>query len=160
MDANLFSVKMALDLAECWNDGANVSFSQMDGARLAFSMESVDMIIARLLLPYVNVNSTLAEVTRVLQKHGLILFQIHSFKHYRESCLRSIVDAKRCLYYVRALLSGMAFAITHHQPRHRWFQEMAMRRSTLIRLCRGHNLVPVWEGGSRSKPMVAFRKEV
>jgi SAM-dependent methyltransferase len=158
VDTSLFSVKMGLDLAQCWNDCANVSFIQMDGACLAFSSDSMDMIIARLLLPYVIVSNTLTDVSRVLRRNGLILFQIHSFKYYRESCMRSIPHAKRCLYYMRALLSGVAFGITRRQPRHRWFREMAMGRSTLILLCRSHGLVPVWEGGSRSKPMVAFQK--
>jgi SAM-dependent methyltransferase len=157
VDRNIRSVEMGRDLAECWGDCANVTFKQMDSAYLGFAPESIDLVVARLLLPYVSVSKTLSEIARVLKNKGIVLFQIHSFKYYRDFCLSSIADPGRCLYYARALLSGMAFVITHHQPQHRWFREIAMGRSTLIKLCRKHGMVPIWEGGFRRKPMVAFR---
>ena len=158
IDTDAESVRLGREMAALWARDTRVTFSESSCEEMPFTSETFDIVLARLLLPYVRVDQTLAEISRVLRPQGIVLFQIHAFRYYARQLLRSFRSARSPLYYLRALISGAAFGLSGRQPKHRWFSESALSAKLLVRLCRRHGLSLVWQGGQASKPLFAFKK--
>lgn len=159
IDADPLSVKLAREMASLWAPKqVNVDFIQADAAELPQVADSVDLVVARLLLPYVRVGKTLRCIARVLGAGGIVLFQTHSFTYYAQRCLANWRRPARVAYYLRPIASGALLAATGRQPASPWFREVAMAGSTLTELCQDRGLVRIWTGGPRARPLLAFRK--
>ena len=158
IDADAVSVRVAREMASLWGEGLEVDFQEARAEKLPFADQTFDLAIARLLLPYVDMRAALGELDRVLKASGLAVFQIHAFRYYRDEMFAHLKHPITTLYYLRALLSGTWFRVTGRQPRHRWFAETALNSTTLVRMCAGHGLQPVWRGEFVRKPIVVFRK--
>lgn len=152
-------ISVALEMASLWDVGRKSSFSLAKGEAMPFQDASCDVIIARLLLPYVKVRETLTEVSRILKPGGLVLFQLHSRRYYRAMAWQFIRRPPVMFYYLRPIISSLIMAVTGEQPTHRWFAETAMSAAQLLKICRPFGLVSVWLGPRKTKPLVACRKE-
>ena len=160
MDKEEGSVQSAQRLAEIWAADTKIEFKVGEANDVPLADATCDLVLARLLLPYVRVWETLNEVKRVLKPDGLVLFQVHAPRYYRRQAKRQGWALGKRLYYVRPRLSRWLFWFSGRQPTGKRWAEMAMTPRALKRLCVPLGLVPVWEGGFASKPLVAFRREM
>ena len=151
------SVAIATRLAPLWARPGSAQFARAICERLPFRDHSFDMLILRLVLPYVELKPALAEVRRVLRPGGLVFFQLHSFRYYLKRCREQLVNPRRFSYFVRPLLSGLAFRIFLRQPRNRWIRQSALNVNTLTRYLRPAGFRPLWTGPFREKPQVVYR---
>ena len=159
VDTQEASVEIGSRLTEHWASGLSVSFVKASAESLPLPDESVDMVIARLLLPYVRIEQTLNEVVRVLRHNGLALFQIHGPQYYIQQLRRYIKQPKRCAYFVRPLLSGAIFKVLRFQPTSRWLAEAALSLPTLDRLMASRACSQVWDADLRVRPMALYQKD-
>ncbi|MBM4149955.1 MAG: class I SAM-dependent methyltransferase, partial [Lentisphaerae bacterium] len=147
------------EMAEAWARGLDVGFVEARTEALPIETGTADLVIARLLLPYVRMAAAVREMARVLKTGGVALIQVHAFRYYWSNLLARRRSPAELAYYGRPLVAGVLFALTGRQPSHRWFRETALSVAGLERLCGRFGLAPVWRGGFRRKPIVAFRKE-
>lgn len=157
IDISEGSVEMATAMGKHWAAGHTVEFKVMDARRLAFPDESFDLVIARLLMPYVLVREVLGEIARVMTNDAMAILQLHGFRYYLQGCRRSLSRPREFFYYARPILSGLCFAVSGGQPGLRLFRETALEPAGLERAARGAGLRPVWRGGFNVKPLVALR---
>lgn len=158
VDCDATSVAVARDLAETWAAGGTTEFHQASAAQLPLSDASFRMVVGRLLLPYVRVRETLAEIARVTAPGGLTLLQVHAPSYYRQRARERLGRPAVAFYYLRPLLAGLWLGLTGRQPAGRRFQETALSRAGLVRLCRAAGFEPAWQGGFDQKPIFVFRK--
>lgn len=158
VDFDAVSVRMGADLARLWAGQAEVEFLRADAGRLPISSQSADLVIARLLLPYVRLRSTASEIARVLRPGGLALLQVHSFRYYLQCLKKAVSRPKSAFYYSRPIISGLIYATVGRQMKSRLFSETALSPSMLKKLCLEYGLEPVWQNSLRQKPVLLFRK--
>ena len=159
VDISPVSIAMGSRLADLWACGHDVSFVEASAESLPLPDASVDLVVARLVLPYVRIDRTLDEIVRVLRHGGAALLQIHGFQYYINQLRNHARQPKRCAYYVRPLLSGMIFSLLRRQPASRWLSETAMPLAALDRLMATRACTDVWSSGFRVRPMALFQKE-
>ena len=160
MDVDSTSVRLAQELASVWAGELPVSFCCGSAEDVPLDDRSCSVVVARLLLPYVRIRETIAEIHRVLAPGGIVLFQLHTFRYYGQSLREHWRSPGLAAYYFRPILAGLVFDVSGRQMRHRWFAEAALREATLRRLCRQQGMLPVWQGGFKARPLIAFRKSV
>lgn len=152
------SVRLGREIAEVWAGDDDVTFHEVNAESLPFEDSSFDLVVARLLLPYVRMRPAMGEIMRVLKPGGVVLLQLHSFSYYWRGLLLHRSRASQAWYYLRPLLSGLWFGITRRQPCHRWFSETALTPWCMAVWGRKLGLRDVWRGGFSQKPLVALRK--
>ena len=157
IDVDEDSVAMARAMLPHWGDPAKVEFRVMNAAHLEFDAASFDVVLARLLLPYVPIRRVLAEIARVMSPGAIAILQLHGFRYYFDGCKRSLGRPVQWLYYMRPILSGIVSHLLGWQPRARWFRETALEPAGLERAARSVHLHPVWLGGFRVKPIVVLK---
>jgi len=158
IDKDPGSIDLSRQMAGIWAQEYRISFYEADAVSLPVQSASVDMIISRLLLPYVRVRETLKEISRVLKPGGVALFQLHSFEYYFMQMRANIRNPSTMFYYTRPVLSGIAAACTGTQPENKWFSETAMTAGMMERWAANEGLSRIWAGGFSLKPMVIYRK--
>jgi SAM-dependent methyltransferase len=158
VDSDSSSIQIAREMAETWARDLDLTFRVANCEKMDFASESIDFVIARLLIPYVRMEECLGEISRVLKSGGIVLFQLHSFRHYLAACRSHLGEPMQCFYYFRPLCSGAWFRLTGRQPKNRRFSETAVSAGTFVKFCGRFGLQPVWQGGFPRKPLVAFRK--
>jgi SAM-dependent methyltransferase len=156
LDIDSRSVDIGRKMAEVWAAGRNVSFEVCDAAKTSFPDRSFDIIVSRLVLPYVPYRPMIAENSRILSDGGSVLYQWHSMDYYLER-LRGAAGLKR-LYYGRVILAGLVSMTTGIQSKCRRFVEIPLAFEQVEKTCRRHSLRMVWKGGSKRKPMALFVK--
>jgi SAM-dependent methyltransferase len=159
LDVNPKSVEIGRRLARAWAEEGRVHFCLSSCEAIACEAGAFDMLIARSVLQYVNIEKTLSEFARVLRPGGLSLIEVHGPGYYWSQSLRNLLRPMAAGHYLRPLLSRLARGLTERQPRHRWFRETALDTDELIALCRRHDLSPVWSWPDRYHPMVLFRRD-
>lgn len=160
VDVDVTSIAIGRELAAIWGEGRRVSFVMADANQLPCRSGSYDLVIARLLLPYVRIDTVLKEIHRVLKPGGVVMFQLHAWPYYLNRLIDSWRSPKRMVYYGRPILSGLWLAMTGHQPRSSWFSECFLSIDTLVRIADPRKLHCVWRGGMSWKPMAAFRRRL
>lgn len=158
LDIDPVSVELGRALARIWADDTRVTFCLASCESIPHEPGAFDMLIARTVLPYVNIDATLSEFARVLRPSGLALIQLHAPGYYWWHLARSLRQPLLAGYYARPLVSRVILGLTGRQPEHRWFQETALHADELIALCRRHDLTPVWSQPHRYHPIVTFRR--
>lgn len=158
VDCDRASVELATAMAKVWDAGGRSVFCQADAAALPLGDRSVAVVVARLVLPYVNIRAALTEWSRVLAGGGLAVVQVHAPTYYRTAFCRSLFNPVRACYYTKAMISGGWLAMTGRQPSRALFSECALSPSQLIRLAAPLGLGTVWEGGFAAKPIVVLKK--
>jgi SAM-dependent methyltransferase len=146
------------NLARHWGgDAIDVRFVTADCQALPFPAQSFDLVISRLVLPYVELESGLRELRRVLRPSGLAIVQVIGPRYYLAQLAESVRSPGRLAYYARPLASGAFFACTGRAPRSARFRETALTTSALTRYCRRLGLSPVWTRPTRYRPVVIMR---
>lgn len=158
VDVDERSVAIGNSLAEIWAEKGRVNVMMADANRLPMGNAGYDLVIARLLLPYVGITTVLDEIGRVLKPDGVVLFQTHAHPYYIHRLLASWRHPKRACYYIRPIVSGLWFSWTGIQPRSSWFSECFLSLANLEEKCCTRSLGCIWRGGQSWKPMAAFRK--
>lgn len=159
IDANENSIAMAKELAAIWGNGADLAFEQVAVEQLEHAPETYDLVIARLLLPYVGMEQALVKIAQVLKPKGVLLLQLHAGEYYWRQFRRNLGHPARAFYYLRPVLAGMLFRMTGRQSRRPWFSETALCVDTAVRHALRHGLREVWRGGFDVKPLALLRKE-
>ena len=125
---------------------------------LPFADGTFRVVIARLLLPYVRIESALAELHRVTAGDGLMYLQAHGPGYYRRKLLRSLRNPRTALYYLRPLISGVMLQLTGRQRAAPRWRETALSAGMLERLAVRHGLRVVWRGADADRPLVVLRR--
>ena len=120
--------------------------------KLEFPDASFDLVIARLVLPYVDVKKSLGEMSRVLKPGGLLLVQLHGFTYYLNQLKRGFS------YYIRPFISGCLFGVTGYQPKNKWFKETALSVDKLESVCNEIGLSKLWKNDNNQRPLMLLRK--
>lgn len=154
------SIDLAQSLAPAWSDDVATQFVCAGADQLPFADRDFHLIIARLVLPYVNVSAVLDEFARVSSVRCVWLIQTHSFRYYWTQLLAQRRSVSKMIYYLRPILSGSVFSMTGWQCRQNRWREIALSSRQLIKQCRHRGLACVWrnEHASMGQPMLAFRK--
>lgn len=152
------SVQLAEAMATIWAKGMSVRFERAEAGSLPLGVESFDLVVARLLLPYVRIESALDEIARVLRAPGMVLLQVHAPRYYATRAWTRLAKPAAAFYYLRPLVSGLLFAALRRQPRHPWLAETALSAGRLAALCARRGLNLAWRGGFEQKPLLGFVK--
>jgi ubiquinone/menaquinone biosynthesis C-methylase UbiE len=158
VDVDVESVRFAQTMAAIWAKGISAEFQKADAGSLPFDAAAFDLVVARLLLPYVRIEPALDEMARVLKAPGMALLQVHSPRYYATRAWTRLAKPAAAFYYLRPLISGFLFATLRRQPRHPWLAETALGAGRLTALCARRGLKFAWRGGFRQKPLLAFVK--
>lgn len=159
VDIDEEAVQHANEKASAWAKGMDVAFVRGRADSLPCADREGDMIIARLVLPYVPVAKTLAEFARVLHPGGLVLIQPHTPRYYLNTLWRRRREWYLLPYYLRPLLSRVYYGLTYRQPSHRWFRETALEQKQLERLCAHAGLLLVWSKPiGPGRPLLLFQR--
>lgn len=154
IDLDQASIQSAKALAERWDSGRLARFERASSDALPLEDNAIDFMVARLVLPYVHLQPTLAEIARVLAPGGMLLIQSHAPRYYAKKWRSSFPNPRRVFYCTRPLVGGLLFALTHKQCS----REMALSNDVLQGLLAGIGLAKVWQGGFPAKPLFVFRK--
>ncbi len=167
VDVDADGIALARAMGALWGAGAlrlpavaHIGFHAAPAERLPFPDAAFDLVIARLLLPYVEVKATLRELHRVAAPGGLLLMQTHAAGYYGRQLVRHRHDPRRLAYYSRPLLAGILFRLTGRQPRAPRWREVALSRRHVLALGAQAGLACVWMDAnpSHGRPLLAFRK--
>jgi SAM-dependent methyltransferase len=145
-------------LAGYWQQDVPLLALRGDLTALPVQRAAVDLLVARLVLPYVSLPQALAEIARVVRPGGSVLLQLHGSGYYRGQAWRTRYQPLRCAYYLRPLASGLWFRLTGRQPRHRLFAETAMGVPHLTRAAAPYGLTLAWQGPPAPKPLLLLRR--
>src|SRR5690606_10395037 len=69
-------------LTEAAGRDVRLAFAQADADALPFASGSMDVVICRLVLPYLNHTAALAEFARVLRPGGILSTEVHGPRFY------------------------------------------------------------------------------
>lgn len=158
VDQNPQSIDFSRQMAGIWAQENKVLFCMADASAMPVQPESADLIIARLLLPYVRVRETLREIRRVLKPGGVALFQLHSFGYYLNQMRLNVKSPSSLFYYARPVFSGITAACTGVQLKNKWLSETAMTTGMMERWAEKERLKQIWQGGFTQKPLTIYRK--
>ncbi len=158
IDASGESVAMARELGETWGIGADLAFEQVSIENLDHAPGSYDLVIARLLLPYVEMETALAKMARVLKPGGKLLVQLHAPAYYRRQFVRNLARPVTAFYYLRPIMAGMLYGTTGRQSKRPWFSETALSVDTATRHAKRHGFHEIWRGGFDVKPLALLCK--
>jgi SAM-dependent methyltransferase len=105
------------ELFEGMGLGRGVHFVRGTAESLPFAGEAFDLVICRLVLPYVNNTRCMREMIRVLRRYGVLIVQIHAFRYYSAKLLRALRSRNRrsIIDSAGAMVSGIAYSITGRQ---------------------------------------------
>jgi SAM-dependent methyltransferase len=153
IDVDVDSVAVASSLSLIWAPKGRVVFREASCTAIPVPALSVDLIVARLVLPYVPLRAAVAELVRVLKPGGVILVQTHSPRYYWNRLWRAFPRVKQMVYYARPLVGGGVFALTGRQIG----KETAIGRGTVKQMFNWYGFVCAWEGEFDSKPMMVIK---
>jgi SAM-dependent methyltransferase len=145
-------------LARHWrDDGIDVRFVMADLENLPFADQTFDLVVARCVLAYVDLEIGLRELHRVLKPSGLAIIQVHGPRYYGLRLATSWRSPRRMVYYARPLVRSARLACRGRPPRGARFRETALTGERLIRLCRRQGMAPVWSRKTPYRPLVVLR---
>ena len=168
IDIDRASIELAHSMGEVWasDDGLNsvarLAFHEAPSTSLPLPDNSCHLVIARLMLPYVDVPATLREFHRVATAGAILLVQTHAPGYYLRQLVRHVRQPLRLAYYSRPILSGLIFRLTGRQPRHRRWQEVAIGNRHMVNVAMHAGFPVVWTDTEthRGRPRFAFRKDM
>ena len=155
VDVDAGSIALAKALAPKWDVEQRVQFVEASCEEIPLDDQSVGLIVARLVLPYVDVHKTMAEFRRVLAPGGTVLLQLHAPGYYRGQMRGSWPHLRKMAYYGKPLLAGAWFGMTGRQIG----REMALSVSGVERIGAKYGFVCAWSGGFAAKPIVLLTTE-
>lgn len=164
VDVDQDSITMAMRLAPIWA-GDRASFRTADCESLPFPDATFDLVVARLVLPYTNVDRALGQIRRVLRHEGFALLQSHALSYYVHQLLSHLKSpkltvhfAERTSYLARPIVERVCRVVRGTRPDcGADAVEAAVGRTLLTRMCRKLGLVPLWHGGDEYRPLTLFR---
>ena len=157
-DNNPDCIELAKALVSEWSGEEHVRLCCSSAEHLDMPDDACSLVIARLLLPYVDVKSTLREFNRVSQNGSLLLLQIHSYGYYWNQICGHMRDPRALVYYLRAILSGALFHCSGKQPLSPRWREVAISAPHMRKLCSAAGFQEVWRASPHVRPMMVFRK--
>jgi len=158
IDVHPLSVRIAKAMAAEWDEERRTSYCEAAAESLPCASASVDLVICRLVLPYVDVRVALDEIVRVMTPGAVSLFQIHTPRYYAAHLFGSLMRPKTALYYLKPILTGAWFALAGRQILHPALKETALSLPRLRRLCADVGLETVWTGGFSRRPLLVAKK--
>lgn len=120
IDVTEESPKLARErLIEVAGGGPRLAVARASAEALPFMSGSIDVVICRLVLPYVNHPIAIAELARVLRPGGILSVQVHGPLFYVAKLRDAIAsrDPRKRRHALGALRTGVWFHITgRHRP--------------------------------------------
>jgi len=158
LDVDADGLALGRTLIGVWSRHVRAKIVQGTCEAMPFAAGAFDLVVARSVLQYVGFEATLHEIARVLRSGGLAVVQVHAPGYYSHKLRQNAIRLQAACYYVRPLLSSIAFALTRRQPTTRWFRETALGLGQLTRLAGRHDLLPVWTRRHPRRPLVVLRR--
>jgi SAM-dependent methyltransferase len=158
VDVDPAGVALGGALARTWARPGQVAFQRATGEALPHASGAFDLVIARSVLQYLRIQPALEELARVARSGGLIVLQVHRPAYYLYQLVRHVHRPLQAAYYGRALMSGLLFAASGLQPRHRWFSEAAITDDRLLSSCHDLGLKLLWTNDHPARPLALFAK--
>lgn len=157
VDVDQDSIAIALRLAPLWA-GERTSFRTAQCEALPFPDGTFDLVIARLVLPYTDVDRALGQIRRVLRHGGFALLQSHALSYYVRQVLAHLHNPKQTVYYARPIIERLCRVVRGPRPGGQGrMVEAAVGRTSLTQRCRKLGFVPHWHGADESRPITLFR---
>lgn len=163
VDVDQDSIAVATRLAPLWAE-ERTSFRTADCESLPFPDATFDLVVARLVLPYTNVDRALGQIRRVLRQEGFVLLQSHALSYYVHQLLSHFKNpkltahfARRTGYLARPIVERVCQFARGTRPECRDTVEAVVGRTRLTCMCRKLGLVPLWHGGDENRPLTLFR---
>ena len=159
IDTEWESIRIAQHMAanHAW-DCEPPAFAVASVEALPFADGYFDFVIARLVIPYVDIHKALAEIARVTRPHGYVLVQLHAPAYYRHQVWHNKHNLRRVLYYLRPILASAFLQISRRQWRGRYFGETALTAKQFTAHALRHGLVVERVFGDARRPMVGCGK--
>lgn len=159
VDIDVQSVEIGRKLAPIWSDDGSVAFQVASIGKLPCDDNSMDLVVAKLVLPCVHVEDAMKEMARVLRVGGLLFIQYHTYDYYLHSLFRRDGNFKRKIFCLRAILTGMLYSVFRFQPRHKLFSDMPLTCRSMARLSKKYGMSELWSGGYKAKPLELLGKK-
>lgn len=153
IDIDEVSVRVSKELAAVWGHADGPVFVCGNAEGLPFRSSEFDWVIGRLLLPYVRIRESLAELARVMVPGGHLLLQTHGPRYYLRRIGQTAGHARLSLYYFRALAALLYYWIQGRQGSGRWLKETAMTDRMLERTLGNVGLRVLWRHVEGLKPL-------
>ena len=159
IDTEKESIRIAQHMAahHAW-DCEPPAFAVARVEELPFADGYFDVVIARLVLPYVDLHAALSEIARVMKPHGHVLAQWHAPAYYWHQMRRNKHKLRPMLYYVRPILASAFLQISRRQWRGRYFGETALTVKQFTSHALRYGLVVERVFGDARRPMVGCGK--
>jgi SAM-dependent methyltransferase len=158
LDIDRSTVALAASLAPSWSGRTPVDFVAARCETSPFAAASFDLVLARVVLPYAELERSMERVSAVMRPGGLALLQVHAPRYYLIKLMRNLGRPLVAGYYGRALLSGVAYALTGRQLRSPRFQETPLGLRQLAVLAARHRLESRWSQRHSSRPLMLFQR--
>jgi SAM-dependent methyltransferase len=159
LDIDADSVAVGRDLSKVWAGDGSVTFDHGSCEAMPYDSGSIDLLVARTVLPYVDLELTVGEFARVLRPGGLALIQVHAPGYYARKLWVNLCDPLAACYHARALVAGVLYRLTRRQARWRWLRETALTLDQLADLLARHALQPLWVRPHLRRPMMISRRQ-
>jgi len=141
---------------------ARLAVARASVEAIPFASGSIDVVICRLVLPYVNHALAIGELARVLRPGGILSVQAHGPRFYLARLRQAIAarDTREGRRALRALRSGVGFHITGKQRPMSGGGEMFVTVRMLTRLAERAALEVVEQIENRNPkaPHLLFRR--
>jgi SAM-dependent methyltransferase len=158
IDLDRGSVRLADELAPLWAPERTVDFMAGRCEELPYEDGAFDLVVARVVFPYVDLSRATAELARVARPGGLALIQLHAPRYYLEKLLRNLHRPLTISHCGRGLLSGLAYTLSGRQPENRWFRETPLGVDQFTALAAGHGFTLRWLCRHPRRPLLLLQR--
>lgn len=157
VDIDSESIRIADEMAEVWSGSNRPEFRVSGMEELPFEDNAFGLVIARLVLPYVQLAKGIPQLQRVVRSNGYLLVQLHSPGYYAFQVRRNMTRPSNLVYYCRPIVSELLLWLTGWLTGGVTFGETALTVNHCSRILKRCGFRPVWMKGAGLKPLVLYR---
>jgi ubiquinone/menaquinone biosynthesis C-methylase UbiE len=115
--------------------GDRVAFTRGMAEQLPFHSGRFDVVVCRLALPYTDNTQALAEMSRVLRPHGVLLLKIHHARYYLVELWRGFLNGqlRHIAHATRVMVAGLIYHVSGSQARNRLIRTETFQTRWLLK---------------------------